>query len=158
MIFDRKYKVPLQVSEETFKERVLGQHFKIHNIDFEVYDHVEDDGVIKIFPHAEYINRTTTLPITHLTIEPNKNDDGKHVEVFFHVRKIDKGLPLFFLILWSAALIIGLVGLQYENLVKTSYVFIGIGALGIILTFLRLNRGYYDYCRKIKSWVESHAM
>ncbi len=158
MIFDRNYNIPLEVTPKTFKERILGEHFKVHHLDFEVYDHVEEDGVIKIFPHSESVSRTTTLPITHLTIKPNKDGNGNHIHAFFHIRKIDKGLPLFFILLFAGTLIAGIIGINYENLVKTSTVFIGIGSVGLLLTFLKLNSGYYDYIRKIKAWVETHAM
>ncbi len=157
MIFERKYKIPLQVPLKTFEDRILGEHFKIHDIDFEVYDHVDND-MIKIIPHAEYVKKATTLPITHLNIIRDADNTPKNIEAQFHIRKIDKGLPLFFIILGIASLIIGIIGLNYENLVKTSYVFIGFGIVELIFTFLRLNRGYYDYVRKIKSWVETHAM
>ncbi len=158
MIFDKKYKIPLEVTPETFKERVLGEHFKVHHLDFEVYDHVEPDGIIKIFPHAESVSRTTTLPITHLTIVKDNSETGNHIEAFFHIRRIDKGLPLFFLLLFLGTLIAGIIGLNYEALAKTSKIFIGLGAVGLLLTYLKLNSGYYDYIRKIRAWVETHAM
>ncbi len=159
MLFDKKYKIPLQVSPEVFKERILGQHFKVHDLDFEVYDHVEDDGIIKIIPHAESVARTTnTLPITHLSIEKDDSTTGEHIEAFFHIRKVDKGLPLFFILLFSGLVIAGIIGINYEALAKTSKLLLGIGAVGLLITFLKLNRGYYDYIRKIRAWVETHAM
>ncbi len=158
MVFDKTYKIPLEVSPEVFKERILGEHFKVHHLDFEVYDHVEEDGIIKIFPHSESVSRTTTLPITHLTIVKDNSGSGNYIKAYFHIRKIDKGLPLFFLLLFLGTLIVGIIGLNNEALARTSKIFLIIGAIGTILTFLKLNKGYYDYIRKIKAWVETHAM
>ncbi len=152
MIFSRTYRYVSSVPEDDIKGRLIGKHVKIHNLDFEVS---EKDRMLKIIPHAEQDTNIRTLPITHIEF---KGKAGKtQIVVSSKMRKIDSGGPMlimvFVLFLIIAAVALFLFG---DNMTYT-YLLGGIG-LGIFLIFwMRMETGYFDYIRKIRSYVKKQT-
>jgi hypothetical protein len=154
MIFTRTYRYVSSVSGEDIKGRLVGKHMKVHNMDFEIS---EKDKMLKIIPHAERETNIKTLPITHIQL----NDKGgkTHVVLSAKMRKIDSGGPLlimvFVCIMVFAAAMLYLFGEGKYTLY--TYTFGGIG-LGIFLLFwMRMERGYFDYIRKIRDYVKKQS-
>lgn len=155
MLFKRIKKIPLHVDESTFKQRITGKHINIHNFDFEVAEKPETNS-LKIYPHTENDDRTTTLPITDVTF--GTKDEQPLAIAEFHMRSIDRGLPTFFILLFNAILLAGIICQAFESLAKTGLVFIIIGIAGNIILYFSMTRGYFDYIKKIKNWLETQAM
>ena len=53
MFFTRTHKYHFPVPKEDLKNRLLGKHVKIHNLDFEVLG--ERPALLNIIPHAEQV-------------------------------------------------------------------------------------------------------
>ncbi len=154
MIFRRYYTIESTKNSAILKRNFLGQHLKIHNLDFEIY---EKEGDIKVIPHAENDDHVYTLPITRLSLVPKSN--GTTIKMRSKPRRIDIGGPMLLLVFIVFAIIAGVVLLlkgegEYD---MTSYILIGIAVLAFIFLWLRLEQGYFDYIRKIKNWVKDHA-
>lgn len=153
MIFTRTYRYHSKMNPEDIKNRLIGKHVKVHNLDFEVY---EKDRVIRVIPHAEQEREIKTLPITH--VELNGSGDKTQITISSKMRKIDSGGPMlivvFCLFLLIAASVSYFVG---RDMVTYSYLFGGIG-VGIFLVFwMRMERGYFDYVRKIRDYVKTQS-
>src|ERR1700748_2141026 len=106
MFFTRTRSFHSSVPKEDFKNRLIGNHVQIHDLDFEV---TEKDHLLRIIPHAEQVNAIKTLPITHVDV---KQAGGKtNVVVTSKMRKFDAGGPMlimlfcFFLFLASITLL-----------------------------------------------------
>jgi len=151
MLFTRTYKYRTQKPIEAVKQRLVGQHVRIHKLDFEVY---EKDGMVKIIPHAENIEGLRTLPITHIEFEGKGNAQTK-VKITSKMRRIDKGGPLlivtFCVFLLLAALLLGLYG--KEGFLPYVFVLGGLGLLVFIVFWVRMESGYFDYVRKIRDFI-----
>ncbi|MBP6456725.1 MAG: hypothetical protein KA275_08355 [Chitinophagaceae bacterium] len=137
------------------KSNILGAHFSVHDLDFEIG---EKDGIVKVIPHTENAeDRIYTLPITHLHFIETSN--GTSIKMKCKPRRIDIG-GITLLLLFSIILI--LVGFALLNISKpgneTLFYIIFFG--GVLLYFFfwwRLHIGYFDYIKKIKAWVNSHC-
>jgi len=140
---------------DDIKGRLLGKHVKVHNMDFEVS---ENDRVLRIIPHAEQENEIKTLPITH--IEFKGKGDKTQVVINSKMRKIDSGGPLLIMIFCAFLLIACVMTyvLGKTELMTYTYTF-GIIGVGIFLVFwLRMERGYFDYVRKIRDYVKNQSV
>ncbi|MBS1774194.1 MAG: hypothetical protein JST82_15155 [Bacteroidetes bacterium] len=157
MIFSRTYKYNSTMRPDDIKGRLIGKHVKVHNLDFEVS---EKDKVIRIIPHAEQTNEIKTLPITH--VELKGNGDKTQVVISSKMRKIDSGGPMIIIVFCSFLLIAALAtlfaGSGKQEYTTYTYMFGGIGA-GIFLIFwLRMERGYFDYVRKIRDYIKKQSV
>jgi hypothetical protein len=153
MIFNRTYrfKTPLSITEA--KDRLVNKHFMVHHLDFEVLDKQQ---LLKIIPHAENSQNLKTLPITHVEMQGLGNT-GTRVIVTAKPRKIDVGGP-YLIVIFCLFCIIG--GSLFYYLYRTernmeSLVMVGIGLLIFILFWVKMETGYFDYIRKIKSYVHT---
>lgn len=149
LLFDSTHEFSLPISKDEFKNRLLGKHVKIHNLDFEV---MEFDYRINIVPHAEQVTDIKTLPITEIDF---KDDSGKtRVVIKSKMRKLDAGGPQLIMI-FCAFLFIASILLFYTSGgdIKISVTVLGFCFL-IFGTFLfRMQTGYFDYVRKIRQYV-----
>ena len=150
MIFTRTQKYRSTTPREALKTRLIGHHVKIHNMDFEV---VEKEQSLRIIPHAEQAEGIKTLPITK--VEMKEEGNKMNVVVTSKMRKLDLGGPLLIIIfssfLIAASVILMLVGGE----LKISYALLGLGVGILVLFFVRMQMGYYDYIRKIRNYIES---
>lgn len=155
MIFSRTYRYVSSNSEEDIKGRLLGKHMKVHDLDFEVS---EKGRMLKIIPHAEQETGIKTLPITH--VEFKGKGDKTHVVLNSKMRKIDSGGPLLimvfvFFLVGAAVLLLAFGGKQYDTYTYTLGI---IGILIFAIFWTRMERGYFDYVRKIRDFVKKQAV
>jgi len=150
MIFNRSYQFKSSKSITALKECLVQKHLKIRNFDFES---IELNNVIKIIPHAENTDQVTTLPITNVTLKEKNNKTIVNVET--HPRRIDAGGPYLLIVLclaiFFAGFCIGLYGGPDQTM--TSKIMVGMGLGVFVLFWIKMELGYFDYVRKIKSWV-----
>lgn len=153
MIFTRTRKYPLPVSKQDFMNRLAGKHIKIHDLDFEVYD---QETLLKIAPHTEYMNVIKTLPITDIDVV--KEGNANKVVVTSKIRVIDYGGPLLIMLfcafLFCSSVILFLLdGEQY-----ITYSLFGASVMVFGLFWFRMQRGYFDYVRKLENFVKGQAI
>lgn len=152
MLFTRQFQFNCSKNAETLYKHFLGKHLTIHQLDFEVYD--EGDH-LKVIPHTEDSDQIYTLPITKVMISPDNK--GASIKLKFSPRHIDIGGPYLLIIFIVFAIISGLLLLWYNTNVQTAYLIIGL-AIGVLsIMWYRMERGYFDYIRKIKKWIKSAA-
>lgn len=156
MLFTRHYKYQTSCSVEDVKQRLIGKHVKIHNMDFEIYD---KERMVKIIPHAEQETNIKTLPITH--VEFRGKGSKTDVVVTSKMRRIDKGGPMILLIfcffLMAAALIM-LLSIKEAGFEIYAYPMIAVSLIVFIIFWIRLESGYFDYVRKIRDYVKEQCM
>jgi hypothetical protein len=140
---------------EEIKKRLVGQHVRIHNMDFEIYD---KDRMVKIIPHAEQETNIKTLPITHVEFKGKGNNTDVHISS--KMRKIDKGGPLILMIfcffLLASALTM-LLSIKEDGFEIYAYPMIAVSLLVFIIFWIRLESGYFDYIRKIRAYVKDKS-
>lgn len=150
-MFTRTHKYQSSTAREELRNRLVGHHVKIHNMDFEVY---EKEQSLRIIPHAEQEEGIKTLPITK--VEMKQDGDKMKVVVTSKMRRLDAGGPMLIMLFCSflvlAAAILPLVGGEP----RVAYILLGIATGILTLFFVRMQRGYFDYVRKIQSYVESN--
>jgi len=93
MIFRRYSTFKSAKNANELKANFLGQHFKIHDLDFEI---MGDDDIIRVIPHAETEDHVYTLPITRLRFIPT--DNGTIIKMLAKPRRIDIGGPYLLMI------------------------------------------------------------
>jgi hypothetical protein len=154
MFFIKYFSVESKKSTTQLRNELLGKHLKVHDLDFEV---VERDGTIKILPHAENDDHIYTLPITKLKLIDKQG--GTTIKGVCKPRRIDIGGPYLLMIFITFAVIASLALLKYGegdyNL--SAYILLGISAATYLLLFFRMEKGYFDYIRKIKKWTKDQA-
>ena len=155
MLFSRHYRYSTHIPAEEIRKRLLGQHVKIHNMDFEIFD---KDNMLKIIPHAEQATNIKTLPITHVEF---RGKGGKtDVHITSKMRKIDEGGPLillFFCFFLMAAALIMLFSIKEEGFGIYAFPMIAASLLVFIIFWVRLESGYFDYVRKIRKYVKDNS-
>lgn len=154
MIFRRYYTFQSKQNSETLKQKLLGQHLKVHSLDFEIFD---KGNSIKVIPHAESDDHVHTLPITELKFKPNGT--GTTVKMRSKPRRIDIGGPYLLMMFVTFAFAAGLMlyffgNHDYDN---AAYILAGIAVVIFLLLYIRMEQGYFDYIRKIKKWVKEHV-
>ncbi|MBL7718798.1 MAG: hypothetical protein JNL72_08180 [Flavipsychrobacter sp.] len=154
MFFTRTYKYSSAKSADDIKHSLLGKHVRIHNLDFEIF---ERDSVLRIIPHAEQETNVKTLPITN--IELSGEGDKTHVVISSKMRKIDSGGPMLILVfclfmLTGAALFFMVGDSEY---ISYTYTMLGASILIFAIFWLRMERGYFDYIRKIRDYVKTES-
>ena len=153
MFFTRTHKYNCPIHEDDFKNRLIGKHVRIHNLDFEV---LGSDHALSIIPHAEQINAITTLPITKVVF--TDKGDKTNVVITSEMRKIDEGGPQIIMIICSF-LFVGAIVLFFAGIIEPvfAYMLLGAGVLIFTIFWVRLERGYFDYVRKIRTYVKNKA-
>ncbi len=148
MFFTKTHNFNSPVAKADLKKRLMGSHVKIHNLDFEI---IERDGELLIVPHAEQEEAIKTLPITH--VDMTEKGSQTNVKVTSKMRKVDSGGPqllmIFCFFIFVAAFILRYVGGDWN------VTFILLGADTLIFGFFlyRLQKGYFDYVRKVRAYV-----
>ena len=153
MLFTRNYRYDTATPADEIKKRLIGQHIQIHHMDFEIY---EKDHTVKIIPHAEQETNIKTLPITHVDFAANGAKTKVHIAS--KMRKIDKGGPMIlltFIFFMLAAALIMLLYLKDDGFEVYALPLFAIALLVFIFFWYRLERGYFDYIRKIRDYVKS---
>jgi hypothetical protein len=119
-------------------------------MDFEV---VEKEQSLRIIPHAEQEEGIKTLPITKVEMK----EDGTKMDVVVtsKMRKLDLGGPLLIIIFSSFLIAASLIMMLVGGEVKITFTLLGLGAGILVLFFVRMQMGYYDYIRKIRNYIES---
>ena len=156
MLFTRHFRYHTSMPAEEIKKRLVGQHVKVHELDFEIY---EKEHIVKIIPHAEQETNIRTLPITH--VEFTAKSDKTHVLISSKMRKIDKGGPMIlltFCFFMLAAALIMLLSIQEDGFEIYAFPMLGVSLLIFIVFWIRLERGYFDYIRKIRDYVKKVSM
>ena len=152
MFFTRTHTFQFSIPKEELKSRLIGRHVKIHNLDFEIF---EKENKLSIVPHAEQVDAIKTLPITSVVF--NQAGDKTKVVVTSKMRQIDSGGPfliiIFCLFMFAASLIL----LQVGNESGIAYTLLGISVAIFTIFCIRMQMGYFDYVRKIRSYVKSNA-
>ena len=151
MLFTRTHSYHFSVPKDDLKNRLIGKHVKIHNLDFEV---LEKGPVLNIIPHAEQIEAIKTLPITQVDL---KEDGGKtKVVITFKMRRFDSGGPMLVIIFCSFMLIAAGVLFNISGADRAlPYTLAGISLAILIVFSIRMQTGYFDYIRKIRAYVKS---
>lgn len=156
MLFSRHYRYTTPTPAEEIKKRLIGQHVKIHNMDFEIFD---KDNMLKIIPHAEQVTNIKTLPITH--VEFRGKGSMTDVRISSKMRKIDEGGPLillFFCFFLMAAALIMLFSVREAGFNVYAYPMIAASLLVFVIFWIRLEGGYFDYVRKIRKYVRDNSV
>lgn len=152
MLFTRTYNFSCSKSIDEVKNKLMGKHMSVHNLDFEVF---ERDGSLLIFPHAEDETNIKTLPITNINIQSKGSDCN--VKLNFSMRKIDSGGPMLIVVFCSFLLIAGLLVFLFGADKAIAYVMFGISLFIFSIFWMRMQSGYFDYIRKIKSHIKSQC-
>jgi hypothetical protein len=150
MFFTRTHTFNSSVPKEDLKNRLLGRHVKIHNLDFEV---LESEGKLTIMPHAEQVDAIKTLPVT--TVDMTEAGGKTKVVVKSKMRQLDSGGPYLIIIFCSFLFIAAgiLMGVDMKD-TSITYTLLGAG-IGIFSIFwIRMEMGYFDYVRKVRAYVK----
>lgn len=150
MFFKRtqNYKCTLQTDD--FKSRLVGNHVTIHDMDFEVF---EKDQSLRIVPHAEQTNAIKTLPITKIDMTPE--GDKTRVTITSNMRKLDAGGPQLIILFCAFLFIASFILLYVGGERQITYTLLGAGAVILTIFWVRLEIGYFDYVRKIQSYIKN---
>lgn len=149
MFFTRSFSYQSSLTREDLKRRLIGKHVKIHNLDFEV---MEDDEALSIIPHAEQEESIKTLPITWVRF--NENGGSTRVMIKSEMRKFDQGVPQLVLIACAILMIVAGV-LYYAQEPLFTYILGGLATVIFVTFWVRMQNGYFDYVRKVRSYITS---
>jgi len=152
MFFTRTQKYQFPIPRETFRSRLIGNHVKIHDMDFEVYEFGHN---ITIEPHAENVKDLKTLPITDVALQEDGN--ATRIIITSKMRKIDYGGPLLVVLFCTFLLIAGIVLFFVGGEPQISYTMLAICTLVFTIFWVRLELGYFDYVRKIRNYIKSRV-
>ncbi len=155
MIFSRTYRYNSSRAADDIRGRLVGQHVKVHNMDFEVS---EKDLMLRIIPHAEQETNIRTLPITH--VELKGKGDKTQIVISSKMRKIDSGGPTLIVIFCSFMLVaaLGFLMLGSKEYMSFVYTLGGISLLIFLVFWMRMEAGYFDYVRKIRDYIKKSAV
>ena len=152
MFFTSTQRYAFAIPKEDFRNRLVGNHVKIHDLDFEVY---ERGQTIKIIPHVEQVNDIKTLPITEVELRGEGN--ATQVVITSKMRKLDVGGPQLILLFCGFMLLASLIMMFVGRERLITYTFMGICTLVFTVFWVRMEMGYFDYVRKIRSYVKSRV-
>jgi hypothetical protein len=152
MFFTRTHTFHFPLSKEELKNRLVGKHVRIHNLDFEV---LEIDDKLSIIPHAEQVEVIKTLPITTVVFKEEGNKTK--VVVTSKMRQLDSGGPFLIVIFCSFMFIASLILFNLGTERGVAYTLFGISIFIISLFCIRMQMGYFDYVRKVRVYVKSKA-
>lgn len=150
MFFTKIQRYQASIPMEDLKNRLIGNHVKIHNMDFEVY---EKDQSLRIIPHAEQTESIITLPITR--VEINEEGNKRNVVVTSKMRKVDSGGPILIMFFCIFLILASVILMAVDGEPKMTYSLLGIGSTILVIFFVRMQMGYFDYVRKIRTYVKN---
>ena len=154
MLFTRTHRYHFSIPKEDLKNRLLGKHVKIHNLDFEV---LEKGPYLSIIPHAEQVVAIKTLPITNLDLKDEGSGKTK-VIITFKMRRFDSGGPMLVIIFCTFMLLAAAVLFMVKDAERSlPYTLAGISIATLTAFSIRMQTGYFDYIRKIRAYVKSRA-
>jgi hypothetical protein len=141
------------MNAEDIKNKLIGKHVKVHNLDFEVF---EKDRIIRVIPHAEQVTDIKTLPITH--IELDNNGGQTNITISSKMRQIDSGGPILVVIFCFFLLIAGAISfVAGKGMLTYAYLFGGAGVAIFLIFWIRMERGYFDYVRKVRDYIKTQS-
>jgi hypothetical protein len=150
MFFTRTQKYRSLIAQEDFRNLLIGNHVRIHNLDFEVF---EQEHKLTIVPHAEQVTDLKTLPITNVDLK--KDGNTTHIIITSKIRMLDYGGPLLIVVfcafLFIASIILYYVG--HEQTIATTM--LAASTLLFTVFWVRMEMGYFDYVRKIRSFIKT---
>lgn len=149
MFFTRTHRCQLAIQKEDLKNRLIGRHVKIHDLDFEVFE--DEDQLLIIEPHTEQIEAIKTLPTTEVRL--TAAGDKTNVVIVSKMRTLDSGGPQLIVIFCAFLFIISVVLMVTSREAILSYIFAGLGLVIFSAFFVRMQTGYFDYVRKVRSYV-----
>lgn len=151
MFFTRTHRYLSSLPKEEIKSRLIGNHFKIHQLDFEIF---ENGPSLSIIPDDDEVKGLKTLPFTEVEFK----DEGSktRVSVTFKMRKIDSGGP-FLIVLFCSFLLLASITMMYVDPKEQTiiYTLFGIAIFSITMFTYRMQTGYFDYVRKIRNYIRS---
>jgi len=151
MFFTRTHSYQTSLGKDDLRNKLIGRHVNIHNLDFEVIE-TEDDAAIRIIPHAEQVEDIKTLPITKLIL---REKDGKtSVVMTSKMRQLDLGGPLLIMSFCGFFAITSVV-LYFCKEMHLSVSLFASDVLLFAIFWFRMERGYFDYVRKVRRYVKS---
>lgn len=150
MLFTRTQRFHSSLPKEVFVNRLIGNHVKIHDMDFEIF---ERGNSLRVIPHAENIDSIKTLPITHIALE-NKGQETD-VVITSHMRALDSGGPQVIMAFCLFLMMASVILLFVDGQPQITYTLMGIGLLIFSVFCVRLQMGYFDYVRKISDYIKS---
>lgn len=148
MLFTRTFQCKFSIPKEHLRYRLVGNHVKIHNLDFEVLD---KENALQIIPHAEQLHTIKTLPITHVQLEEDGNKTT--VVITSKMRKLDYGGPLLILAFCAFLIVASFVLLYIGDDPLLTYAMWGVSIIIFTLFCIRMQMGYFDYVRKIRGYI-----
>lgn len=151
MLFARSYRLTSSASADAIRKAILGDMFRVHNLDFEVY---ESDNCIKIIPHTENQSDIKTLPITHIDLRDTGNE--RSLRVSYKIRKIDQGGP-YLLMIFCLFMLIGSIAFYIYKEQTLALVFLGIFLVFFGGFWAKMQSGYFDYVAQIKKYLKEKA-
>lgn len=152
MLFKRTYRLSSKRSPEELKQELVGDKVDIHGLFFEVFD---KENILKIIPRAEEDDKTRILPITHVDLKGDGG--GTKIKVTSKPRRIDIGGPYMLMIFCVFIIIVGafLYLSKGESMMWTAVGMVGFGLLVFSIFMLRMQSGYFDYVRKLRSFIKT---
>ena len=150
MFFTRTHRYDSSIPKKDFINRLTGDRVNIHNLDFEVF---AKGPSLSIIPHAEDVNAIKTLPITHVDLM--EEGDKTKVVITSKMRRTDAGGPLLITTFCSFLLIASLFLLFFEREPLITYTLLGIGLFIYAVFYVRMQMGYFDYVRKIQTYIKN---
>ncbi len=154
MIFSRTYRYQSTLPIQEIKNKLIGKHIKTHHLDFEIS---EKNGVLRIIPHAENTEGVQTLPITHVNMNNKGNTTG--LKISSKMRRIDSGGP-YLIAIFSSFMIIAAAMFYFLGGPEHVQYAIALGAIGLFILvafWLKMEKGYFDYVRKIRDYVKAET-
>ena len=152
MLFTRMHTYYFPLRKDELKNRLVGKHVKIHNLDFEVF---EKDRKLSIVPHAEQEETIKTLPITSVVI--NEEGNNTKVVVTSRMRQLDSGGPVLIILFCAFMVLTSLLLYKVNREPRIAYSLMGISITILTLFCIRLQMGYFDYVRKVRAYIRSKA-
>jgi hypothetical protein len=153
MFFTKTHKYHFSIPKEDLKNRLLGNHVKIHNLDFEVF---EKEDSLHIIPPAEQVEAIKTLPITNVNMKEEGNSKTR-VVITSKMREFDAGGPMLIVIFCTFMFAASMVLLYVGGDPLVTYFLLGISVFIFTIFYIRLQLGYFDYVRKVRDYVKSKA-
>ncbi len=149
MFFTRTHHYNFSIPKELLGYKLIGNHIKIHDLDFQV---LEDDHLLTVLPHTEETAEERSFPITELQLE----DEGNNTKVVItsRIRKVDSGLPLLLFILCILLLATSFIFLYIGNELEVSVTMCAFTLVILLLLFVRLQKDYFGYVRKIHGHIK----
>ncbi|MCD6010639.1 MAG: hypothetical protein K0Q79_501 [Flavipsychrobacter sp.] len=148
-MFTRTRQYQFSIPKELLRYRLVGNHITIHRRDFTV---LENEQSISITPTIENESGRTTLPITQVELK----DDGNKTEMVITstMHTIEAGAQMLIMLFCVFFLAASLILLYVGQDIMITVSLCSISFLVFIFFLIRLQLGYFDYVRKIRSYVK----